>query len=800
MTTLLDTAQALAAAGISVIPVRADGTKQPAVPWKRYQSEIAGPAQITEWFAPGGYTGMGAVTGAVSGNLELTEIEGRAAAGIPAVAQLAADTGLGDLWGRLCTGWLEHSPGGGWHWFYRVDFPAGTTPPGNTKIASRPSNPGELAENPQAKLQVLAETRAEGGYVVAAPSNGTCHPSGKPWTRVVGGPDTAPLITPEERDAFHALLATLHEAAPAPAPETPRTSYPAGEPATGSPGDDYERQTDWADLLLPAGWTLVGTDGEERRWRRPGKGLGQSATTGYAGDRDRLYVFTSSTEFEQNRPYTKFGAFALLHHGGDHSAAAAALRRGGYGDPAAAPAPRLKPFTAGGVEGNLATVHQLPAPAEDPRAARTVELTPADGIKPRRVRWLWDGRLALGTLGLLAGRQGLGKSTLAYWIAAQISTGALPGEYQGTPRAVFICATEDSWEYTIVPRLIAHGADRTRVFRTDAITADAIHVPLTLPRDISALERAATEQEAALLILDPLTSRLGDLDTHRDAEVRMALEPLVAAAERARMAVLGLIHHNKSGGGDPLQSVMGSTAFSAVARSVHTVVPDPDDDTDRKRLFGTPKNNLGRSDLPTLEFTVESYAVPTEDDGPAWTGCINWLGEHEGSIADAMEQAQDGDRSAVHEASDWLQDYMASEGGSAPSADIKREGAKAGHSYDALKRARKKLHLVYRNTGFPRRSFWFFPGPAVTQWEQSRQSEQEQPTDPTAVGVARVGRDLTALTTTTAPTEGVGAVGAVGQSAGVLARATPLERCPLHFTPHPGCYTCDTLAAETDPQ
>ena len=66
---------------------------------------------------------------------------------------------------------------------------------------------------------------------------------------------------------------------------------------------------------------------------------------------------------------------------------------------------------------------------------------------------------------------------------------------------------------------------------------------------------------------------------------------------------------------------MASKAFTAVARSVHTVMTDPDDDTGRRRLFGTPKNNLGRNDLPTLSFVIESYEVPTEEGQPIPANC-----------------------------------------------------------------------------------------------------------------------------------------------------------------------------------
>jgi AAA domain len=132
---------------------------------------------------------------------------------------------------------------------------------------------------------------------------------------------------------------------------------------------------------------------------------------------------------------------------------------------------------------------------------RHVVLTGADTIKPRPVFWLWKGRLALGTLGLLAGREGVGKSTLGYWIAARITQGDLCGCFQGTPKAVLVCATEDSWEHTIVPRLMAAGADLSRVYRVDVVTALAIRVGMSLPRDLEGVERAAKDVDAAMMLL-----------------------------------------------------------------------------------------------------------------------------------------------------------------------------------------------------------------------------------------------------------------------------------------------------------
>src|SRR5487761_1516469 len=175
--------------------------------------------------------------------------------------------------------------------------------------------------------------------------------------------------------------------------------------------------------------------------------------------------------------------------------------------------------------------------------SREIVLTAASTIKPRPVKWLEDLEIPLGALTLLAGREGIGKSIAGCEKAARITRGQLPGAYLGVPKAVIICATEDSWEHTIVPRLMAAGADLDRIFRADVTTSDGGETSLSLPTDLLGLERVIDDNDVALVLLDPLMSRLDDgLDTHRDAEVRRALEPLVAVAERTNASVLALIH------------------------------------------------------------------------------------------------------------------------------------------------------------------------------------------------------------------------------------------------------------------
>lgn len=114
-------ALALHTAGLSVIPASIDGTKSPIGQWKKYQHERMTPGQLHEWF-DSGHPGIGIVPGAISGNLEMLELEGRAIdEGIlVALTELAAAAGLGDLWRQLLTGYLEKTPSGGLHILYRV--------------------------------------------------------------------------------------------------------------------------------------------------------------------------------------------------------------------------------------------------------------------------------------------------------------------------------------------------------------------------------------------------------------------------------------------------------------------------------------------------------------------------------------------------------------------------------------------------------------------------------------------------------------------------------------------------------
>ncbi|HJT79288.1 MAG TPA: bifunctional DNA primase/polymerase, partial [Gemmataceae bacterium] len=325
----LDAALAYRRAGLSVIPVRTDGSKQPAVAqWKRFQKDPPPENAIRAyWSEP---RGIAVVCGRVSGNAECIDFD------------------RGDLFGPWCEvveaqapGLLSRlsvvrTPGGGNHVWYRC---SGITIPGNTKLAM------ELGTDPKTgrpTRETLIETRGEGGYALAPGSPPACHPSGRTYEHVAG-PSLTNLaeITPQEREVLIAAARSFDLMAAAGKPETPK----AKGAGTGlRPGDDYDRNgPPFPEILEPHGWEQGHRQGEKVYWRRPGKDTpGYSATTGYCRGKngeDLLAVFsTNAYPFEGptgSRACTchgKFAAYALLNHGGDFKAAAKELARQGYGD------------------------------------------------------------------------------------------------------------------------------------------------------------------------------------------------------------------------------------------------------------------------------------------------------------------------------------------------------------------------------------------------------------------------------------------------------------------------------------
>ncbi|MGH8072257.1 MAG: bifunctional DNA primase/polymerase [Candidatus Entotheonellia bacterium] len=302
----------LTASGLSVIPIKPDGSKAPAVAWQGYQSRRPTLDELAAWFTSGRH-GLAILGGAISGNLEIVDFDDVTCFGPWA-----------DLIEELSPGLLTRlpavkTPSDGRHVYYRCPVIEG-----NQKLAQRPDADG--------KPKTAIETRGEGGYVLAPGCPLACHPAHKPYVLLDGDLGDIPPISPEERSLLLNAARTFNTYV---ASERGVSERPAVQPhAIGDrPGDLFNARVSWETILTPHGWTRVGQRGELTLWKRPGKREGGwSATTNYGGS-NLLYLFSSNAPpFEPETAYSKFAAYALLEHEGDFQAAAKGLVAQGYGD------------------------------------------------------------------------------------------------------------------------------------------------------------------------------------------------------------------------------------------------------------------------------------------------------------------------------------------------------------------------------------------------------------------------------------------------------------------------------------
>ncbi len=213
----------------------------------------------------------------------------------------------------------------------------------------------------------------------------------------------------------------------------------------------------------------------------------------------------------------------------------------------------------------------------------------------------------------------------------------------------------------------------------------------SLQRDMEALSLKLAELgDVAAVVIDPITAYLGDVDSHRNAEVRALLAPLSELAAQHGAAIIGVSHLNKSAGTDALMRVTGSLAFVAAARAAYLVAQDPENPA--RRFFLPMKNNIGPNSAG-LAFRIEGANVQS-GAGPLETSLVVWDSEPVTTTADEVMRTQVPEHgSALREAEDWLRETLSEP---TPAAEISRMATDARISGKTLRRASESLKIVKR--------------------------------------------------------------------------------------------------------
>jgi hypothetical protein len=556
-TDVLGAALAAYDAGMSVIPIRSDGSKKPPFSWKQYQTTRATRAEVRAWFAPGRYEAAAVICGAISGGLQMLEMEGWAynqhrwehlrAACIDA---------LGDFRWAQITRYVELSPSSGPHLFMRcpeVGY-------GNLKLARGMPAPGD-------KPVEMIETRGEGGYVVIAGSVG--HASGKAWRVATEGTtmDDIATVTAEELDIIYDAARSLDEA-PIPEPLPPATVSSHDETRRGEGWidaviDEFNASTDVRSFLT--GWTEVGIEawnGERVvRLHREGSANDHGAVILESG---RVGFFSSNCppgcEPYDGRKLTTYDAFTMMvitQWGSDanHARVDAArkLRDAGYGpQPASGTGPAGNSPAPDGatLDGSTDTL---------PLAVRWVEDAISD--PPPEPEVLVTNLLRRGEVTVLGAPRAIGKTWASFNLTALAARGS--GHLFGSPlfrvtkpsKVLYFQGELGEWgsavrwelqQGRIPPQTVAETFERVRVRTTTRkVVGGAEGETWTDEHTIAVVDARIEETIVAvgadIVVIDPWATFFAGKENSND-ETEAAILALIDIARRTNAAIW-IVHH-----------------------------------------------------------------------------------------------------------------------------------------------------------------------------------------------------------------------------------------------------------------
>jgi len=337
---------------------------------------------------------------------------------------------------------------------------------------------------------------------------------------------------------------------------------------------------------------------------------------------------------------------------------------------------------------------------------RKVVFVNGSDLRPEPIRWLWQNWLAAGKLHILAGAPGQGKTTIALTLAAAVTAGRHWPDGSRCPVGnILIWSGEDDPADTLLPRLLAAGAVAERCFFVQGTRiADEIQ-SFDPARDIAALEeQAAAIGGISLLIVDPIVSAVAG-DGHKNNDVRRALQPLVDLASRLGAVALGITHFSKGGAGsDPASRVVGSVAFTAVARVVLVAAKTSSEDGKDRRILARAKSNIGPDD-GGFEYQIEQ-SMPLPGIKASY---VTWGQGVEGTAQELLQDMDDQPKEETNDAVEMLRAELASDCWTPMSEAIKPLLA-AGFSKKQAWRASKKLNVRRQKGSMKEGWYWRLPG------------------------------------------------------------------------------------------
>ena len=307
---------------------------------------------------------------------------------------------------------------------------------------------------------------------------------------------------------------------------------------------------------------------------------------------------------------------------------------------------------------------------KEPSKPETVKIIRMSDVELTPVEWLWKPYLPFGKLSVLQGNPGEGKTYFAMHLAAACTNGKLlPNMERMEPFNVIYQTAEDGLGDTVKPRLIEAGADLDRV-----LVIDDSEVQLTLSDE--RIERAIIENNARLVIIDPIQAYLGaDVDMNRANEVRPIFMRLGQVAQRTGCAILLIGHLNKAAGMQSLQRGLGSIDIAAAVRSVLFI----------GKLKHDPTMRILTHEKSSLAPPGASLAFSLGDEGG-----FRWVGEYDITADEMLSGIEPQRETKTQQAKDLICALLAG-GKQVLSEDIDKAALERGIPGRTVRDAKREL-------------------------------------------------------------------------------------------------------------
>lgn len=277
-------------------------------------------------------------------------------------------------------------------------------------------------------------------------------------------------------------------------------------------------------------------------------------------------------------------------------------------------------------------------------------------------------------MSMIYGEPGVGKGSITMTIIAEVT--------QAGGR-VLLSTPEDDTIRVVKPRLIAAGADLTRVSHITTKRGDE-DVTIDIGIEADAIIKAAVEYDAELIVIDPVSEHFG-ANVKDERANREQLAPFMRACREHQIAVIAVGHTNRMAGGSGYMRAGGSSALFKIARSAFIVgrIPTPDEDQDtvtKHVALIHDKMNLGRA-MPGIVYDIRTEELSIVDGKPIITSMAVKIAETSLSSEDILDERRVAEQRKIGECATWLEQHLADKLGLSAKNETENEARKIDNAW-----------------------------------------------------------------------------------------------------------------------